>query len=168
MNTILFVSAENDGIPNCKAGGMGDVVRDVPRLISERGDKAYVVTPSYSRLHQNGRFLTEIVVELRGVEYKTALYQVPPKKKYLNLSHYVIHHPEITAGNIAHIYHNDVEQPFYNDAIKYFIFCAAVAKGIVDGAFGSLDVVHLHDWHTSAMLVLREFDETYRKLKSIQ
>jgi starch synthase len=122
MNTVLFVSAENDGIPNCKAGGMGDVVRDVPRLISERGDKAYVVTPSYSRLHQNGRFLTEIKVELRGVEYKTALYQVPPKKKFANLNHYVIHHPEITAGNIAHIYHNDIEQPFYNDAIKYFIF----------------------------------------------
>ena len=168
MNTVLFVSAENDGIPNCKAGGMGDVVRDVPRLISERGDKAYVVTPSYSRLHQNGRFLTEIKVELRGVEYKTALYQVPPKKKFTNLNHYVIHHPEITAGNIAHIYHNDIEQPFYNDAIKYFIFCTAVAKAVVDGAFGALDIVHLHDWHTSAMLILRKFDEAYQKLQSIR
>ena len=28
MNNFLFVSAENDAIPDCKAGGMGDVVRD--------------------------------------------------------------------------------------------------------------------------------------------
>ena len=35
MNNFLFVAAENDGIANCKAGGMGDVVRDVPRQISE-------------------------------------------------------------------------------------------------------------------------------------
>lgn len=37
MNNFLFVAAENDGIAKCKAGGMGDVVRDVPRQISERG-----------------------------------------------------------------------------------------------------------------------------------
>ncbi|MDH3796921.1 MAG: glycogen/starch synthase, partial [Flavobacteriaceae bacterium] len=51
MNTFLFVAAENDGLANCKAGGMGDVVRDVPRQISERGDKTHVVVPAYSRLH---------------------------------------------------------------------------------------------------------------------
>ena len=39
MNNFLFVAAENDAIENCKAGGMGDVVRDVPREISKRGDK---------------------------------------------------------------------------------------------------------------------------------
>lgn len=45
MNNFLFVSAENDGIPNCKAGGMGDVVRDVPRELARRGDKVHVVSP---------------------------------------------------------------------------------------------------------------------------
>ena len=51
MNNFLFVAAENDGIAHCKAGGMGDVVRDVPREISRRGDRVHVVVPSYSRLH---------------------------------------------------------------------------------------------------------------------
>ena len=46
MNNFLFVSAENDAIPDCKAGGMGDVVRDVPREISKREDKVHVVVPS--------------------------------------------------------------------------------------------------------------------------
>ena len=46
MTNFLFVAAENDGLYKCKAGGMGDVVRDVPRQISERGDKAHVVVPA--------------------------------------------------------------------------------------------------------------------------
>ena len=58
MTNFLFVAAENDGLYKCKAGGMGDVVRDVPRQISERGDKAHVVVPAYSRLHKGGTFKT--------------------------------------------------------------------------------------------------------------
>ncbi|MGA9239060.1 glycogen/starch synthase, partial [Robiginitalea sp.] len=40
---FLFVAAENDAIADCKAGGMGDVVRDVPREIAARGDEVSVV-----------------------------------------------------------------------------------------------------------------------------
>jgi len=36
----------------------------------------------------------------------------PPKKEFANLHHYVIHHPEITAGEIGHIYHDDPEEAF--------------------------------------------------------
>ena len=67
MNTFLFAAAENDAIPNCKAGGMGDVVRDVPRQISEQGDKVHVVVPAYSRLHKEGNFKTMLTFELRGL-----------------------------------------------------------------------------------------------------
>ncbi|MCG2459854.1 glycogen/starch synthase [Flavobacteriaceae bacterium F89] len=168
MNNFLFVSAENDGIANCKAGGMGDVVRDVPRQISTRGDRTHVVVPSYSRLHKNGVLLTTLNFRLRGIVYLADLYEVKPKKEFTNLHHYVIHHPEITAGDIAHIYHNDPTEPFYNDAIKYFIFCTAVAEGIKKGAFGQIDIVHLHDWHSSLLLFLRAYDPAYKSLKEIR
>ncbi|MBD3660690.1 MAG: glycogen/starch synthase, partial [Arenibacter algicola] len=85
MNNFLFVAAENDGLPKCKAGGMGDVVRDVPRQISERGDMAHVVVPSYSRLHQNGTFITNLNLNLRGMVYVAELYEVAPKKEFANL-----------------------------------------------------------------------------------
>ncbi len=165
MNNFLFVAAENDALANCKAGGMGDVVRDVPRHIAERGDKVHVVVPSYSRLHHNGSFRTRLNFMLRGIRYTAELYEVIPKKEFNNIHHYVIHHPEIEAGDIAHIYHNDPTEPFYTDAIKYFIFCTAVAEGIKKGAFGKLDIVHLHDWHTSLLLLLRHYDATYKSLK---
>ncbi|ADV47935.1 glycogen/starch synthase [Cellulophaga sp. E16_2] len=168
MNNFLFVAAENDAIPKCKAGGMGDVVRDVPRQISMRGDAAHVVVPAYSRLHENGEFLMNLNFQLRDQTYTAELYKVQPKKEFENLSHYVIHHPEIQPGDIAHIYHNDPTEPFYNDAVKYFIFCTAVAEAVNQNAFGHLDIVHLHDWHSSLLLFLRKYHPAFEKLKQLR
>jgi len=168
MNNFLFVAAENDAIPKCKAGGMGDVVRDVPRQISERGDKVHVIVPAYSRLHINGTFKTYLNFQLRGTDYIAELYEVAPKKEVKNVYHYVIHHPEIEAGDIAHMYHNDPEEPFYTDAIKYFIFCTAVAEAIKQGVFGKLDIVHMHDWHTSLLLFLKNYHPAYDSLKQMR
>ena len=127
-----------------------------------------VVVPSYSRLHQNGTFKTNLNFQLRGTTYTAELYEVKPKKEVSNIHHYVIHHPEIEAGGIAHIYHDDPEEPFYTDAIKYFIFCTAVAEAIKKGAFGNLDIVHMHDWHSSLILFLREYHLGYISLKKIR
>ncbi|MFS4417011.1 glycogen synthase [Maribacter sp. 2307ULW6-5] len=168
MNNFLFVAAENDAIPNCKAGGMGDVVRDVPREISNRGDRAHVVVPSYGRLHQNGTFKRQLTFPLRGTTYVAELYEVPGKKEDKNIVHYVVHHPEIEAGGIAHIYHDDPEEPFFTDAIKYFIFCAAVAEAIKMGAFGTLSIVHMHDWHASTVLFLKTYHPRYKELNKIR
>ncbi len=168
MNNFLFVAAENDAIANCKAGGMGDVVRDVPRQISDRGDHAHVVVPSYSRLHKNGTFRANLNFQLKGVSYTAELYEVVPKKEYKGIHHYVIHHPEIEAGGIAHIYHDDPREPFFTDFVKYVIFGTAVAEAIKTGAFGSLDVVHMHDWHASLLLFLKEYHPEYLVLKKMR
>ena len=82
MNNFLFVSAENDALENCKAGGMGDVVRDVPRQISERGDKVHVIVPAYSRLHHGGLPKATLNFSLRGLTYTAELYEVKPKKEF--------------------------------------------------------------------------------------
>ena len=168
MNNFLFVAAENDGLHKCKAGGMGDVVRDVPRQISERGDKVHVVVPAYSRLHHGGMFKTNLNFELRGTTYTAELYEVIPKKEFSNIHHYVIHHPEIEGGEIAKIYHDNPVEPFFTDFIKYVIFCTAVAEAIKQGAFGELDIVHMHDWHSSLVLFLKTYHPAYGSLKKIR
>ena len=165
MNRFLFLAAENDGIPECKAGGMGDVVRDVPRQIAERGDSVHVVVPAYCRLHHPGNRIAELNFSLRGIGYTAELYEVPPKKEIKGIKHYVIHHPEIEAGDIAHIYHIDPTEPFFTDAIKYIIFTTALAQAIHDGHFGKLDIIHMHDWHTSLLAFLREYHPEYKVLK---
>ena len=169
MKNFLFVSAENDAIADCKAGGMGDVVRDVPRQIADRGDKVHVLVPSYGRIHRDGGTLkTRLHFKLRGIIYTAELYELIPKKEFKNIYHYAIHHPEIEAGDIAHKYHNDEEQPFYTDAIKFFIFCTAAAEAVKKGVFGHVDIIHLHDWHTSMMLFMREYDPNYEVLKEMR
>lgn len=164
MNNFLFVASENDAIKDCKVGGVGDVIRDVPRQISERGDRVHVVVPSYSRLHTHGKLINQLDFELRGQDYTAYLYEVPAKEKHVNISHYVIHHPEIEAGNIGGIYHHDPE-PFFTDVVKYTIFCTAVAQAIKQGLFGKLDIIHLHDWHSSLLLFLKKFHPEYSALK---
>jgi starch synthase len=165
MNHFLFVAAENDALPNCKAGGMGDVVRDVPRQVAERGDAVHVVVPSYSRLQQNGKLVRELHFNLYGRPYTAELFEVAPKKEFENICHYTIHHPEIKAGDVGKIYHNDPEKPFFTDSNKFALFCTAVATAVRDKAFGNLDVVHLHDWHTSLILFLRTYHPSYNSLK---
>ncbi|OIQ28144.1 MAG: glycogen synthase [Bacteroidetes bacterium MedPE-SWsnd-G2] len=168
MSNILFVCAENDGINNCKAGGMGDVVRDVPRQISQFGDKVSVLTPSYGRLHVNQKKIVDLHFLYRGKSQLAELYEVEPKRQMDGLTHYVIHHPEIKSGNIADIYFDDPEQPFYTDACTFSIFCIAAAQAINDNCFGNLDVAHLHDWHTSLLLFLKNYHPQYKNLNSIR
>lgn len=164
MQNFLFVASENDAIQNCKVGGVGDVIRDVPRQISVRGDKVNVVVPSYSRLHQNGILKAKLNLHLREVNYVAYLYEVPAKEDHENISHFVIHHPEIEAGNIGGIYHNDPDEPFYTDVVKYIIFCTAVAEAMKQGHFGKLDIVHLHDWHSSLLLFLKDYHPEYKEI----
>jgi starch synthase len=168
MNNFLFVSAENDAIPDCKAGGMGDVVRDVPREIAKRGDNVHIVVPAYSRLHKQGIHKADLEFSLRGTTYKAELYEVIPKRVIKNITHYVIHHPEIKEGGIAHIYHDDPTEPFFNDFVKFMIFCTGVAEAIKINAFGDLDIVHMHDWHSSAVLFLKTYHPDYKALKKVR
>jgi len=166
---FLFVAAENDGIPRCKAGGMGDVVRDVPRQIAARGDQAHVITPSYSRLHiADSNKIADVNFVFRGVPHNAEIYEVPGKKDISGVKHYVLHHPDIKAGDIAHIYFNDPDQPFFTDANVFSLFCTGVAAAIRENVFGKIDIIHLHDWHTSMLLFLREFNPRFKKLKEIR
>ena len=168
MKNFLFVSAENDAINGCKAGGMGDVIRDVPRQIAAKGDLVHVVTPSYSRLHLSQTFITTLHFNYRGVEYQAEFFEVAPKKTVAGIRHYVIHHSEIKSGDIAHIYFDDPEQPFFQDACMFSLFSVAVAQAIKDDVFGKIHVAHLHDWHTSFLLFLKAYHPSYASLKSIK
>lgn len=167
MNNFLFVASENDAIPHCKVGGVGDVIRDVPRQISERGDRVHVIVPAYSRLHKAGKFRATLKFELRDTIYSAQLYEVAPKEENENITHYVIHHPEIGNGSIGGVYDHD-DEPFYTDVVKYTVFCTAVAEAVKQGHFGKLDIIHMHDWHSSMLLFLMKYHPSYTKLKKIR
>ena len=162
VKSVLMVASENDGIPNCKVGGIGDVLRDVPPALARHDYKVAVVTPSYGLLHAvagaeviNG----EISCAFGNVPSTAALYRVPGKVPHPGVTHFVIDHPTFS----QRIYTNDPpERPFASDATKYARFCLAVAEAIRMGLFPQLDVLHLHDWHSAFLLILRRYHPTYR------
>ena len=52
MSSVLFLASENGALPGGKVGGVGDVVRDLPKALASEGWDVRVATPSYGVLHQ--------------------------------------------------------------------------------------------------------------------
>ena len=173
---ILMVAAENDGIARCKVGGIGDVIRDIPAALADQGCRTSIVTPSYGFLHKpDGALRTGIIrFSFAGHLEQAELYSVRPRNAAAGLSsHYVIDHPAFRHYNAEkeqyEIYSNDpAGRPFATDATKVACFCAAVAAAIKENLFGSLDILHLHDWHAALLLLLRKYDPSCAALKNIR
>lgn len=172
---ILMVAAENDGIANCKVGGIGDVIRDIPPALTARGCAVSVLTPSYGYLHEasGAEQIASIIFPFSGAEQIAALYRVRPKNAGgEKASHYVIDHPAFKKKDEAlgefEIYSRDTPgRPFATDATKFACFNAAAACAIEQKLFGPLDILHLHDWHAAFLLVLRRFDPACAHLKNL-
>ena len=172
---ILMVTAENDGIAQCKVGGIGDVIRDIPIALSENGCTVSVVTPSYGMLHKapGAEQIAEINFPFNSAEETGTLYRVRAKSASSErASHYVVDHPLFKSYDEAkgeyEIYSHDAPgRPFATDATKFARFNAALAVAIEKNLFGDLDVLHLHDWHAAFLLALREFDPACSHLKDL-
>ncbi len=174
---LLFVAAENDALPGCKVGGVGDVVRDVPLALSAHPafeGTITVVTPSYGFLHASPlRLLGSVEFAFSGERTSAELFEVAPKRTAPNVRHVVVHHPSFefidpTTGR-HRIYCDDPPgEPFATDATRYARFCAALAESLLLGKLGAVNRVHLHDWHTGFFLILREFEPRYSLLRGIK
>lgn len=168
--TILMVAAENDALPNAKVGGVGDVVRDLPKALANEGCNVHVVIPSYGFLHKSAAGEAHIFPVMFGEDV------VQVKLYYWGVAHsgrgtvtqWVMEHPGFYPCGVGQVYCNDGnDRPFASDASKYALFCAAVGQAILNECFGELQVLHLHDWHAAMLAVLRAYDPHYARLKSI-
>lgn len=167
---ILMVASENDALPGGKVGGIGDVLRDIPKALAQQGQLVDVVLPGYgafSKLPQAKR-IEVIEVEFAGHHQQVELFEVQQVFEQQNVTQWVLEHPLFAEGGAGNIYCDDpAERPFASDASKFALFCAAVAKAICNGLFGQVDVLHLHDWHSAMLSVLRAYDPQYIRLKQI-
>jgi len=171
MSHILIIAAENDALPGGKVGGIGDVVRDIPKALAKRGSTISVLTPAYGALNElpGAEKMTRLKVSFGGVAETLELYRVAGRETLANVHHYVIEHPLFSTCGKGQIYCDDLaERPFATDAIKFALFCKAAASAIVKTAFGKIDVIHLHDWHAAFLLILRRYDPVYKALKRIR
>lgn len=174
---ILMVAAENDALTGGKVGGVGDVVRDVPYALAQLPEYEGVVSvvcPSYGFLHESATSsLGTIEFSFAGEELTAELFEVPGKRQRDGVRQLVLHHAKFetidSKSGRKLIYVDDgVEQPFASDATKFACFNAAVAQGMLQGIFGKVDIVHLHDWHAGFYLMLRAFAPSLSELQQIR
>ena len=195
---IMMVASENDAINGGKVGGIGDVLRDVPRALAGLGHELMVVTPSYGLFHQRtgarkiasvrvrfGQSIETIdVYTLEGNAVKPtppltdeataqvteqAIEQAAKQAARGHVTTIVLDHPLFALGGVGNIYCSDPpESPFASDANKFALFCAGVCEAIRTESLPRPDVLHLHDWHSAFIAILRSFDPLYAELQAIR
>jgi starch synthase len=116
---ILMVGAENDRLPNCKVGGVADVIRDIPYALSEHGLTVSVVVPDYGQEQLTRHFIADIAVPFRQHLETASLWLVESSE---GVNQYVISH-SLFSDNGGKIYCDDgANRPFASDATKFAFF----------------------------------------------
>ena len=163
---IGMIAAENGALIGGKVGGIGDVIRDVPVALAEKGHHVTVITPGYQSLAKKNAstLLGSVECTFCGVVETVAIFRIEASAK---LTHYILEHPLFAACGEGAIYCNDQQGPFATDAHKFALFCLSVCQGLVDGRFGAFDVLHLHDWHAALVAILRRYMPAYKSLRAI-
>ena len=168
---ILMAAAENDALPGGKVGGIGDVVRDIPLALADIGQQVDVVIPSYGCFSQlkGAALISTVEVSFCGRLESIEIFKITLDKASPNVNQWVFEHPLFSIGGKGNIYCNDpYNRPFSTDATKFALFSVAIAKAVVNGVFGKLNVIHLHDWHVAIVSVLKEYHPEYQALQSIK
>ena len=163
---VVMVASENDGLKGGKVGGVGDVVRDLPKALARLGWRVTVIIPSYGFLHKSnpGHLVGTIGFPFGGSSTEGEIWELTPKDPVEGVSYLVFEHPEIR-GNPIYC-HDPPDQAFAQDATKYALFCSAVGQYLLGRP--RRFVLHLHDWHTGSMFLLRELHPAFSGLKNMK
>jgi starch synthase len=162
---VLFIAAENGALPGGKVGGIGDVVRDLPRALHAQGCNVTVLTPSYGSFHRlpGAVELGPFEVRFRGTVHSARAFEVVVASVRIVL----VEHDLMVPSEAGRIYHDDGPlRPYATDANNFAFFCAAAASWI-DTLSSLPDAVHLHDWHAAFFLLHREFSASGERLRRI-
>ncbi|MEJ2041093.1 MAG: glycogen/starch synthase, partial [Desulfosarcinaceae bacterium] len=161
----MHVAVENDALPGAKVGGLADVIRDVAPALARGGCQVTTLVPSHGYLHHlpGAVEVGRIQFAFRGGMHTAGLFEIPAGPQHKRMRSCVLHHPWMEAfdpGLGRHrIYVNDgSDQPFFTDSNRFACFSAAAAAAAAQGHLGRLDVLHLHDWHTALIALLRRSD----------
>jgi starch synthase len=166
---IAMIASENGALPGGKVGGIGDVIRDVPRELAARGHEVTVVNPGYQFLSRlpGARLINTLSVDFASSLERIAILEVEMPGQPQGVRMVLLDHPLFGSAGEASIYHHDAHEPFATDARTFALFCHALCLAFVSGALPRPDVLHLHDWHAAMLLVLRRSHPGYRPLQSV-
>lgn len=155
-------------MPGGKVGGIGDVIRDLPAALQKRGHQCTVLMPGYGALSQlpGTKKIAVLRTSFGGAAVSVAVHRLASPDS--GVTCLVLEHPGFAPCGAGRIYCDDPDdRPFATDASKFALFSAAAAS-YVAGLQQKPALVHLNDWHSSLYLLLREFDPSFKALKSVR
>jgi starch synthase len=142
--------------PLAKAGGLGDVIRALPRALKTAGADPLIILPGYKSL------LDQLETEVIGGKTELILgsdresYQVRRARQPDGVPLYLIDHPGVFAR--SGIYgENGADYP---DNHRRYIFFGRAAATLA--ASLAPDVLHTHDWHAAAAAIVARADSSLR------
>lgn len=151
-----MVASENGALPGGKAGGVGDVLRELPRALVANQVPVTVLCPAYGRLHETAGMVVgePLTVPFAG---QSLLVQTYNLRDVHGVDHVVLQHEAFDPHGDQRIYHDDgIARPFATDASKFALLSAAAGCWLLHHATPDA-VIHAHDWHAAPLLTLRAF-----------
>ncbi|MEJ5357211.1 MAG: glycogen/starch synthase [Desulfobacterales bacterium] len=165
-----MAAAENGALRGGKVGGLADAVAGSAAGLARNGCRVTVVTPAYGFLHRlnPSRPLAEVAFPFGGGEERSSIHEILATGD--GVRHLVIDHPaSFRDAARPEIYHPDPPHaPFATDATRFARFAAAFCRAGEAGLWGPADLLHLHDWHSGFILLLRRYDPALRGLARLR
>ena len=147
-HNILFVTSES--VPYAKSGGLADVTGALSKTLAKKGHKVIVVMPYYASISPELIRSDEAPFSMNvWMGDKEEWCLVHPKKINENLEYYFIDYQNYFFRE--GMYHNLAMQD-YLDNPKRFAFLSQAAMYLCKTKQVKIDIVHAHDWQTSAAL----------------
>ncbi len=160
---ILFVTTDLD--PFCKAGGLGDVSRDLPRALSQMGYDVRIMMPRHGVINEK-KYGIKLVQDNLKVDLadEEIIFRIKESQLDGRIPVYFIDKHRYF-GSRSRLY-------AYADENKRFLFfCKAVLEAIKNLEEWTPDIIHCNDWHTGLIpyLIKTEYkkDEKIGKLKTL-
>lgn len=165
---VLMLATENAALKGAKVGGIADVIGDLPQALIEQQVIADVAMPGYGRLAlQNGaQQFAHVTVPFAGRQEQVSIFRLPhPDVEQASI--YLFEHGLFAIEGGAIYSQGNTERPFAEDATKFALFNISVACALLEKHIPMPDVLHLHDWHTGLMALLKAFDLRFLALKKL-
>ena len=141
MKPLEIIQFSSEISPYSKVGGLGDVVRSLPRALRRMGHHVSVVTPLYRFVKEHGFHLKKIDLELElhygGRNFKFEYFKTISQDKY---PVFFVSQKELF-GRSNRVYGTK------QDGLRFFLFSLSSLE-LLKSLHWKADVLHCHDWQT--------------------
>lgn len=156
---MKIVMAAAECAPFAKAGGLADVMGALPKELSRLGHEITVIIPKYSIISSEytAEFILKETIEMsfKGQRHSFRVFEF----KQAGVTYLFVEKDDYFKRD--HIYGQS------DDAERYAFFNRSVLE-IIQQQQQQPDVIHVHDWHTAAILFLLKEDSRYASIKEMK